>query len=240
MLACVFALLTALGLSASSGLNAYIPLLMLGVLSRFTHLAMLPSGWNWLSNGWVMGGLAVLLAVEVVVDKIPIVDHVNDLVQTVVRPTSGGLAAGAATSGLTTTAFGSVGSALNHTTTSSMFAGHEWIPVAGGIVLAAIVHGLKAVSRGAVNLTTAGVGAPVASTAEDAFSVVMSLLAIIAPFLIIICLVLLLGAFIGLARRRRARRAQKRLDKMEKMRRRYPPPPPGVNHDDRTLDFRGP
>ncbi len=39
--------------------------------------------------------LAVLLAVEMVADKVPVVDHVNDVVQTVVRPTAGGLAFGA-------------------------------------------------------------------------------------------------------------------------------------------------
>ena len=37
----------------------------------------------------------MLLAVEVVADKVPVVDHVNDVVQTVVRPTAGGLAFGA-------------------------------------------------------------------------------------------------------------------------------------------------
>jgi hypothetical protein len=47
-------LLTGLGLATAAGLNAYIPLLALGLLSRFTELITLPQGWAWLENGWVM------------------------------------------------------------------------------------------------------------------------------------------------------------------------------------------
>lgn len=83
-------LLTGLGLATASGLNAYIPLLALGLLSRFTDLITLPHGWVWLENGWVMTIVAVLLIVEIVADKIPALDSVNDTIQTFVRPTSGG------------------------------------------------------------------------------------------------------------------------------------------------------
>ena len=87
-------LLTGLGLATASGLNAYIPLLALGLLSRFTDLITLPHGWVWLENGWVMGIVAVLLVVEIVADKIPALDSVNDAIQTFVRPTSGGIVFG--------------------------------------------------------------------------------------------------------------------------------------------------
>src|SRR5258705_4919327 len=96
-------LLTGIGLATSAGLNAYIPLLMIGLLGRFTNFIELPSSWSWLENGWVLAILGVLLAIEFVADKIPVVDHVNDLVQTVVRPTAGGLAFGAASSSSTVT-----------------------------------------------------------------------------------------------------------------------------------------
>src|SRR6185312_12785921 len=84
-------LLTAAGLSSAAGLNAYIPLLVLGLLNRFTSWVSLPEGWGWLSNGWALGILAVLLLIEVVADKVPVLDSVNDALQTVVRPASGGL-----------------------------------------------------------------------------------------------------------------------------------------------------
>ena len=83
-------LLTGFGLATAAGLNAYIPLLALGLLSRFTDLVTLPAGWSWLENGWVMAIVAVLLVVEIIADKIPALDSVNDTVQTFIRPTAGG------------------------------------------------------------------------------------------------------------------------------------------------------
>ena len=40
--------LTGFGLASAAGLNAYIPLLALGLLARFTDLVSLPAGWAWL------------------------------------------------------------------------------------------------------------------------------------------------------------------------------------------------
>jgi uncharacterized membrane protein len=87
-------LLTGFGLATAAGLNAYIPLLTLGLLARFTDLVTLPAGWAWLENGWVMAIVAVLLVVEVVADKVPALDSVNDVIQTFVRPTAGGIVFG--------------------------------------------------------------------------------------------------------------------------------------------------
>ncbi|GCA97161.1 hypothetical protein NCCNTM_07960 [Mycolicibacterium sp. NCC-Tsukiji] len=64
-------LFTGLGLATASGLNAYIPLLAMGLLGRFTNLVELPHPWAWLTNGWVIGIVAVLLVVEIVADKVP-------------------------------------------------------------------------------------------------------------------------------------------------------------------------
>mgnify|MGYP001006988220 CR=1 FL=1 len=71
-------LFTGLGLATASGLNAYIPLLAMGLLGRFTNLVELPHPWAWLTNGWVIGIVAVLLVVEVVADKVPALDSIND------------------------------------------------------------------------------------------------------------------------------------------------------------------
>ena len=62
----MFELLTGTGLAASSGLNAYIPLLTLGLLARFTDTVSLPAGWQWLDSGWALVILAGLLAIEMV------------------------------------------------------------------------------------------------------------------------------------------------------------------------------
>jgi hypothetical protein len=191
--------LTGTGLAASAGLNAYIPLLTMGVLARYTDLVDLPSGWSWLDDGWVMTILAVLLAVEVVADKVPVVDHVNDVVQTVIRPTAGGLAFGAGSSAQTVTV----------SDPGSFFSTHQWVPIAAGVLIALCVHGVKAASRPVVNVSTAGMGAPVASTAEDLSSVAMSLLALLVPVLVLVGVALLLWAAVIVWRRRRRRRAER-------------------------------
>jgi hypothetical protein len=188
--------LTGTGLAASAGLNAYIPLLTMGLLARFTDAIGLPTGWQWLSNGWVLAILALLLAVEVVADKIPVVDHVNDVVQTVVRPTAGGLAFGA----------GSTSETVTVTDPAAFFSSHQWVPIVSGVLIALTVHGVKAASRPVINATTAGVGAPVASTAEDFGSVAMSVLAILLPVLVVVALAVLVAAAVWVLRRRLQRR----------------------------------
>ena len=55
--------LTGSGLAAAAGMNAYIPLLLVGLLGRFTSIVELPSSWQWLENPWTLGVLAVLLVV---------------------------------------------------------------------------------------------------------------------------------------------------------------------------------
>ncbi|GAA2612458.1 DUF4126 domain-containing protein [Paractinoplanes durhamensis] len=189
--------LTGTGLAASAGLNAYIPLLVMGLLARYSDLIDLPNGWTWLSNGWVLVILGVLLAVEVVADKVPVVDHVNDVVQTVVRPTAGGLAFGAGSSAQTVTV----------SDPGSFFSSHQWVPVAAGVLIALCVHGVKAVARPVVNVSTAGFGAPVASTVEDIGSVLMSVLAILMPVLVLVGLGFLGWGAVAVVRRRRRRRA---------------------------------
>jgi threonine/homoserine/homoserine lactone efflux protein len=200
----VFEALTGTGLAASAGLNAYIPLLCMALLARFTDAIDLPSGWSWLENGWTITILAILLAIEVVADKVPVVDHVNDVVQTFVRPTAGGLAFGAGSSSQTVTV----------SDPGSFFSSHQWVPIAAGVLIALCVHGVKAAARPVVNVTTAGFGAPVASTAEDISSVLLSVLAILLPVLVLVGLALLVWATVWVFRRRK-RRKQERLTGVE-------------------------
>ncbi|SCF09659.1 DUF4126 domain-containing protein [Micromonospora mirobrigensis] len=191
--------LTGSGLAASAGLNAYIPLLLMGVLARYTDLVDLPSGWQWLGNGWVIGILAVLLAVEVVADKVPVVDHFNDVLQTVVRPTAGGLAFGA----------GSTSETVTVSNPDTFFSSHQWVPVVTGVLIALGVHLLKSAARPVINATTAGFGAPVASTAEDATSAVMSVVALLLPVLVLVFLVGLVGFLFWFLRRRKDRQRER-------------------------------
>lgn len=185
--------LTGTGLALAAGLNAWIPLVVLGGLDRFTGLVELPPAWAWLSNEWVLLILVVLLALEFVADKIPGFDSVNDVVQTVVRPTAGGLAFSSGVDATTVAV----------TDPEAFFASSQWVPIAIGVVLALGVHLAKAAARPVVNAATAGVGAPVASVAEDAGAFALAFAAILAPVLVLLGIVVLAVAVIVLVRRRR-------------------------------------
>ncbi|MGC5627228.1 DUF4126 domain-containing protein [Georgenia sp. Z1344] len=194
-------LLAASGLALAAGLNAYIPLVALGVLGRFTDLLTLPDGWAWLESWPALLVLGALLVIEEVADKIPAVDSVNDVLQTVVRPTSGGIAFSAGV--------GSVTPAIEDP--ARLAEGGAWVPIAAGVLLALIVHGGKSLSRPLLNVGTAGAAAPVASTAEDATSLALVASAILLPVavgvLVVVVLVLGVLAVRRYGRRRRARRS---------------------------------
>jgi len=196
-------LLTGSGLATAAGLNAYIPLLTVGLLSRFTDLMTLPESWRWLENPWVLGIIAGLLVVELIADKVPVVDHINDVVQTAVRPTAGGLTFGASASSETVTV----------DDPSAFFSDHAWVPVVAGIVLALIVHGLKSAVRPVVNGTTMGLGGPVVSTVEDGISLSMSVVAILLPILVLFFMVGLI-VLLWLFWQRRAKRRAERLNRL--------------------------
>ncbi|GIH29444.1 hypothetical protein Aph01nite_77540 [Acrocarpospora phusangensis] len=184
----MFATLTGLGLSTAAGLNAYIPLMVVGLAANVTDAVRLPPEYAWLSNGWVLTIIGVLLAAEFVLDKVPVVDHVNDIIQTAVRPAAGGVVFSATT-------------AAAELDNSAWMAEHPAVGWALGIVTALIVHVVKSGVRPVVNASTAGVGAPVVSTVEDAGSLGMSLIAIFLPVLVIVALAAL-GALGWLAVRR--------------------------------------
>ncbi|MFD1722094.1 DUF4126 domain-containing protein [Amnibacterium endophyticum] len=192
--------LTGTGLAAAAGLNAYIPMLALGLLSRFTGAVSLPAGWTWLENPWVLGILGVLLVIEFVADKVPAVDHVNDIVQTVVRPAAGGIVFGSGTA-TETPAISDPGGFL---------ASGGWVPVALGVVLALTVHLGKAGTRAVANTATVGVAAPVLSTAEDVSSIALVAAAILLPALVAVLVVALAVGLVLLARTAVRRRSKRR------------------------------
>lgn len=185
-------------LAAAAGLNAWMPLFLLGLADRFLPAVELPTGWSWLSSDlalWIVGALLVL---EIVADKIPALDSVNDLVQSIIRPAAGGVAFGAGASAQTV--------AVDDP--ASFFSSGSWIPIASGIAIALVVHVVKATARVAANATTGGLAAPVLSTAEDGASFVLAAAAIIVPVVAAVLLVGLIIAAVAVFRRRaRKRRA---------------------------------
>jgi len=194
----MIATLTGLGLSAAAGLNAYIPLLLVGAVARWTEVVTLPPDFAWIENEWVLAGVAVLLLAEMVLDKVAIVDHVNDMVQTFVRPAVGGIIFSAT-------------AAAQQVDASPWMRDHPWVGWLAGIAVAGLVHAGKASARPVVNVTTFGTATPFVSAAEDGVSLGMSLLALFAPLLVLVGLLLLgLAMFLGLRRLRRRRQRRQR------------------------------
>jgi hypothetical protein len=189
-------LMTGFGLATAAGLNAYIPMLMMGLLGRFTGLVHLPAGWSWLENGWVLAIVGALLIVEIVADKIPALDSINDTVQTFVRPTAGGIVFGS----------GSAAQTAAVTDPAEFARTGQWVPVAIGVVTALVVHLTKTAVRPPANVATAGMAAPVLSTVEDVTSVGLVFIAILVPALVLVVLAALAWAAFLLLRRRRRRR----------------------------------
>jgi len=177
---------TAFGLSASAGLNAYIPLLVVALLARFTNLISLNPPWDTLESWWIIAFLGVLSLVEFFADKIPAVNHLNDLLQTVIRPAAGAIVFAA--------------SANVITNINPVFA------LALGLVVAGGVHAVKSVAiRPMVTATTAGTGNIVVSFVEDIVSTVVSLISVLLPAFLLVLLALSL-VWLSL-RRSRSRRA---------------------------------
>ena len=180
------ALATAFGLSTSAGLNAYIPLLVVALLSRLTSLITLEAPYDALGSWWVIGVLGVLLIIEILVDKIPAADTANDIIQTFIRPAAG---------------------AILFAATTNTIGVHPVLAAVCGVILAGGVHAVKAGGRPVVASLTAGAGNPIVSTVEDAISLTLSLLAIVAPYLVAALLMILLALFAWWYARRRRRRA---------------------------------
>ncbi len=165
---------SAFGLSASAGLNAYIPLMVVGVLAHYTNLIKLNSPWDTLANPWILILLGILLIIEMLADKIPVVNHLNDVIQTMVRPAAGAIAFAAS---------------------ANVISGiHPVVALACGLLVAGTVHVAKSAAvRPAVTAVSGGAANVPVSVAEDVVSTVVSVLAIVMPILIGTLLVLGLG-----------------------------------------------
>ena len=162
---------SAFGLSASAGLNAYIPLLVVALLGKFTNLITLGTPWNTLESWWVIGVLVVLSVVEFFADKVPAINHVNDLIQTVIRPIAGAIVFAASAQIITDV--------------------HPVLAMVMGLLVAGTVHAVKSLAvRPAVTATTGGAGNVPVSIAEDVLSTILSIIAAVTPVLIAVILVL--------------------------------------------------
>jgi len=193
----VLNILTAFGLSGSAGLNAYLPLLVVALLARFTHLIELREPWTALTSGWTIAVLVLLLIIETIADKVPAVNHVNDVIQTVIRPVAGAILFAASSN-----VFGDI---------------HPVLAMVCGLLVAGSVHVVKSAAiRPAVTAVTAAPSGGVAtvpaniavSTLEDIVALATSLVAVIVPVLLALVLLIAVVAIAWwLLNQQRARHA---------------------------------
>lgn len=161
-------LLGAIGLGAASGLNAWIPLLGLGLAGRL-GVVELTEPFDRLESTGVLVALAVVFLLDLVGDKVPVIDHVLHAVGTVIAPISGAIVFGAQENLLSQSA--------------------PWAAAVAGMVLGESVHLARSGVRPAVTAGTGGVGNPVLSAIEDAAAFVLTVLAVVVPVLAFVGLV---------------------------------------------------
>jgi len=184
----VLPVLLGLGLSASTGLNTFLPLLLLAAAARFQVAGVtLGDKFEWLTSDAALISLIVACVLELVADKIPAVDHFLDSAGTFVRPVAGALASASVLTGVDPVVAAIVGIIVGAPTSLGM-------------------HTLKAGTRVASSATTFGCANPVISIVEDILSFSLSVLAIFAPIFVPLALALLVWALWRLmVRIRRAR-----------------------------------
>jgi hypothetical protein len=154
-------LLSGLGIAASCGVNAYLPLLILALADRFTTVVDLQSPFSALSSPWAIAALLLLLPFELIPDKIPRLDTLSDRVHTVVRLPAGALGMAAVA--------------------SQADGPHPLVGAVLGGLTAGAVHLFKLQSRPGVTRATAGIANPFVSLVEDAAAVVVSITAALTP-----------------------------------------------------------
>ncbi|HEX6083181.1 MAG TPA: DUF4126 domain-containing protein [Thermoanaerobaculia bacterium] len=166
-------LLLGLGLSASTGLNTFLPLLLLSAAARF-HIAGIELGskFEWLTSDAAIITLIVACIVELIADKVPAVDHFLDSAGTFIRPVAGAVASASVLTGIDPMVAAILGIIVGAPTSLGM-------------------HTLKAGTRVASSATTFGCANPVLSIVEDILSFSLSIISIFLPVLVPVALALL-------------------------------------------------
>ncbi len=166
----IMALVAALGLSSTAGLRAVATLFAIGVVSDVKisgqPLLQLHGNFTVLGSTPVLILLGVLTIVEIVIDKFPVLDNLNDIIHTVIRPV--------------------VGAVIVAGTANTLSDTNIWVAAAAGAVLALGVHVTKSTARVATTATTAGIGNPIISVLEDLLSLGTIILVVVAKSIAIL------------------------------------------------------
>jgi hypothetical protein len=190
---------TPFGLAFASGLNAYLPLLLFTISVRWLHLSKIDPHFTFVTSNWCMAALVLLTLLDFVADKIPLLDHGWDAVNTFIRPIAGAVIAAAAGGSMLSKLPTNLLSSVPVSGRGLMEMGILPAPAIGlfvllllGGVLALLSHTAKSTTRLFSTITTAGILNIGLSVAEDITVIILVLLSIFASAIMFIVLVLLL------------------------------------------------
>ncbi len=181
----ILSLFSAFGLSSAAGLNAYVPLLAVGLITRYTSLWKLQAPYDVLASTPVLAVLGVLAAIDFLADKLPVVDHIAHAIGVVVHPAAGAIL------------FASQNNVLTNV--------HPAVAMAAGVVVAGGFHAGRSTVRPVATATTGGIANPVLSFLEDVVSLILTALAIFIPLIAFVFFLLLLVVLVTTGRRVRHR-----------------------------------
>lgn len=162
----LYALLIGIGVAAASGFRVFLPLFGLALAGRFGGVT-LGEDFAWLVGNGALAALATAMLVEIAAYYLPLVDHVLDAFTSPAAIIAGTLA------------------------TAAMLAGIDDPLLKWGLALiagggaAGIVQTGSVLARAASTATTGGLGNPVVATLEWLGALIVTLLALLAPVLVI-------------------------------------------------------
>lgn len=163
------------GLSSVSGLRAFLPVALVGLVSRYEVLGVFDlenTRFGVLENPWLIGFLLFLALAEIVGDKIPVLDSALDLVAWPVRVSAGVVVFGAA---------------LAQESSGVLAAGM----IAGGAI-AGTSNAVKSLIRPSATVTTGGTLNPFISFFEDLTVIVGSVVVLLLPIIGLLIVVFLI------------------------------------------------
>jgi len=165
-----------IGLSAACGFRVFVPLLFMSIASLSGHLT-LAQGFDWIGTYPALMAFAVATGLEIAGYYIPWVDHLLDTLATPAAIVAG-----------------TVATAAIVTDTSPLL---KWtLAVIAGGGAAGLVQGTTVLARGASTATTGGLGNPLFATIELGGAVILSVMALLAP-VVLVALIVVTVAFLG-------------------------------------------
>ncbi len=170
----LLAIFLGLGLSAACGFRIFVPLLVMSLAARSGHVQLAPD-LQWIGSEEALLVFAVATFFEVAAYYVPWVDNLLDVVATPVAVAAGILVMSAA--------IGDIGeiSPLLRWSLAAILGGGS----------AAVTQGTTDVLRLVSTTTTGGLGNPLLATGENVTSLLLAVVAVLAPWLAVLLMALL-------------------------------------------------